>query len=279
MIPGTIDDPHDSADCGVTQDGIFITTHNDLDNAIDVYKVPDPGMYTFYGRYPDPVAGPFDGGLRDQLVTNRNGSEAAGLFQRPDGAVRVTTFNTSQNPPVFNTETVMNFPPPAGFTHVEESGGTSLSRLGTAPGFCMTYNVDGNARVVEFPASDPSMLITRNLGSVNNGGGTHFSFSGGTIVGQPTQTNVIWGDFFVIDPLGDVIPGTDEHYPNIGAGGPVDGCFVFPEPGVPDELSNAPDTFFLTGRSVTRLMRRRDPPVSINDGFETQNVQRIWFCD
>jgi len=150
-LPGTVTNNFDSADCGVTNQGAFIMTHDLTDSETEVFQTTNAGnSYTFYARYAS--SGPFDGAVREPFATNRNSSIASSIYQLPTGLIRSTVFDTAQNPPNISHMDIIQLPPPPGmFTFVRESAARMLG------GFVFyTYNADGNARTVEIPLTNPS---------------------------------------------------------------------------------------------------------------------------
>ncbi len=277
-IPGTVTNDFDNADCGETTDGAFVTTHDLTDNETEIYRTTNGGSsYTFYGRYVS--AGPFGGGVREPLATTYAGRYAAGINQFPNGTVRYTGFDTADNTPIFEHTNLENLSQPMGFTYVKESAGASLG-----DGFVFTFNGDGMANLYDIPLSNPNNYIETPLGPINNNG-SQFGFQGSTILGiddnngEPMQSHVLWGDYFIVDSGSPgAPPQIDPSYPLAGVGGPIDGCVVHELKG-PDLVRV--EGFFVgprVGPDGTSLYQREiaaDPVFS--DGFESGDTSAWRF--
>lgn len=269
-IPGTTTNNFDNADCGTTQDGLFISTHDLTDGETEFFKSTNAGgSYTFYGRYPS--SGPFDGALREPLATSHFDRYAWTLYQRSDGMIRAAGFSTVDNPPNFTHTDIESLPAPGGFTFVKESAGSY-----NGAGVTFTYNANGNATTVDIPQTDPFLFTIRNMGPVDNTG-SQFSFQGSTLVsvideeGEPMASNVLWGDYFFIDPFTtSPPPGTDNNYPLAGVGGPVDGCVSRKSEG---SINLFIEAFFAAPRvgsdGTDLYIRELDADPIFADGFES----------
>ena len=269
-LPGTTVNNFDNADCGTTQDGMFISTHDLTDGETEIFKSTNAGNnYTFYGRYAS--SGPFDGAIREPLATSFGQRYISTAYQNSSGMVRTARSNTADNTPTFTHTDIEQLPPPNGFTHVKESAGAF-----NGSGITFTYNANGNAKVVDVPDTNPSSFTSRDLGMVNNNG-TQFPFQGSSVVsvldenGQPMQNNVLWGDYFIIDPNNNSKPpGIDNNFPFEGIGGPSDGCLVRKSEG---SINLFIEAFFVASRtgSVGTDLYKRDiqaDPI-FADGFES----------
>lgn len=223
-VPGTTTNNFDNADCVLTQDGMFLGTHDLTDGETELFKSTDGGVgYTFYGRYTS--SGPFDGAIREPLSGSWNGRYLMGLNQQSNGQVRVTHTSTAGASPAFNHTPIETLPPPAGFTFVKEGAGAF-----NGAGVIFTYNSNGTARSVEFPETGPFSKVSRDLGPINNNG-SQFTFQGGTAFtffdneDNPLANKVIWGDYWSFESF-DITdpPEVDVTFPLAGVGGPVDAC-------------------------------------------------------
>ena len=274
-IPATASNDFDSADCGVTQNGNFISGHDMNDSEIEIFiNLSNSNNFNFYGRYGGvsaPVAGPFDGAVRDTLAMDRNGSFGLSFYQRSNGLTRTATFDTSDNPPMFNHNDVQQLIPPVGFVFVKESFGIRI--LG---GVVIGYNADGNARTAEIPDSNPSSPTLRNLGAINNG--TQFTFQGGSYIPNIDEEdtlvehNVIWGDWFIFDPFSAKPANIDVNFPLMGVGGPLSACIR--------RMSSGKTFSYLAGPRVgsdgTDLhIRELETDIIFTDGFESGDVS-VW---
>ncbi len=280
-IPFTLGDDFDSADCAANGDGIFVSAHNDTNDTLVLYRSVNGGINwsiydTILAGGGNTISGPFDGAVRDQLAISPDG-EAASLFQLDDGRIRVSTFNTADNPPTLTNTDVANLPPPAGFTFVKESGGGIIATLGGKE-VRFTYNADGNARTVNVPVDNPGAFSTGNLGTVNNNG-MFFTFQAGTLVavedgsGQAFETNVLWGDYFVVrEPFPTGMVSVDNDFPAQGFGGPVDSCFVQFDGG-----KSWASRYITAGSNSDTVLRARIGESIFTDGFESGDLS-VWRC-
>ena len=231
--------------------------------------------FNFFGRFGGvsaPVAGPFDGAVRDTLAMDRNGSFGLSFYQRSNGLTRTATFDTSDNPPMFNHNDVQQLIPPVGFVFVKESFGIRI--LG---GVVIGYNADGNARTAEIPDSNPSSPTLRNLGAINNNG-TQFTFQGGSYIPNIDEEDtlvehsVIWGDWFIFDPFSAKPANIDVNFPLMGVGGPLSACIR--------RMSSGKTFSYLAGPRVgsdgTDLhIRELETDIIFTDGFESGDVS-VW---
>ena len=225
-VPGTTTNNFDNADCALTQDGIFLGTHDLTDGNSELYRSTNGGSsYTFYGRYTS--SGPFDGAIREPLAASYGGRYVMGLNQQINGQIRVTRTSTAGSTPSFTHTPIENLNPPNGFTFVKEGAGVF-----NGFGVTFTYNSEGTARSVEVPESNPSNTIERNLGNINNNG-SQFTFQGGTTTtffdfdGNPALTKTLWGDYWQYEPQAIDAPVFDDNsYPLNSVGGPVSTCQV-----------------------------------------------------
>ena len=225
-MPGTTTNDFDNADCALTQDGVFVATHDLTDGETEIFRSTNGGSnYTFYGRYTS--AGPFDGGIREPLASSFSGRYMMGLNQQSNGQVRVTHTSTVGSSASFTHTPIENLSPPSGFTFVKEGAG---SFNGT--GITFTYNSEGTARSVEVPENNPAAAVQRDLGTIVNNG-SQFSFQGGTtssfldLNGLPVLNKTIWGDYWSYKPYDTSTPVMNDFlFPLDGTGGPVATCQV-----------------------------------------------------
>jgi len=223
-VPGTSTNNFDNADCVLTQDGMFLGSHDLTDGETELFKSTNGGLnYTFYGHYSS--AGPFDGAIREPFTGSYAGRYVSGLNQQSNGQVRVTHTSTANPTPNFSHTNVESLPPPSGFSFVKEGAAAS-----NGVGVIFTYNSEGTARSVEVPEAGPFSMVSRDLGSINNNG-TQFTFQGGTVLPtfdlnhNPVKNNILWGDYFEIGAYDPAAPiDTDASYLLSGVGGPVDAC-------------------------------------------------------
>ena len=278
-VPGTTTNNFDSADCANTQDGSLISGHNLTSSEIAFYlKLNASPSFNFYGKIgsmAEPVAGPFDGAVRDTLVADKNSSKAWSLYQLDTGLVRASSFDTSVSPPVFQNNSILQLPAPTTFVFVKESFGIRLKSS-----IVFSYNADGNGRTAEITDKSPAQPHLRNLGAISNSG-TQFNFQGGTYIPNTDEQdnilehNILWGDWFLIEPLSNVPAETDSNYPLQGVGGPVSGCRRIQD--------SYPRLAYIAGPRVgssgTDLhIRELDSYDGIfADGFESGNLS-TWNC-
>ncbi len=280
-IPFTQTDNFDSADCATSEQGIFVSAHNDTNDSLLIFLSINGGLNwsiyeTITGGPGRTISGPFDGAVRDQLAMNHHG-DAASLYQLDNGMVRVSTFSTTNNPPSRTDTDIVNLPPPAGFTFVRESGGIVID---TASGMQVrfTYNADGDARTANIPIDNPGLFTTGNLGTIDNNG-MFFNFQSGALVGivdendNSLKTNVLWGDYFIVeDPFVGGLVSIDPEYPAQGFGGPVDGCVVH------RTNSKSFDTRYITaGPNNDTVINTRIGENFFADGFESGDTSS-WTC-
>lgn len=281
-IPFTQTDDFDSADCATSEDGIFVSAHNNTNDTLSIFLSINGGLNwstydTVTGGPGRTISGPFDGAVRDQLAIDRDG-DAASLYQLDNGTVRVSTFDTSDNPPIRTETDIVDLPAPAGFTFVKESGGIVIDNA-TGRQARFTYNADGNARIVNVPLDNPGLFTTGNLGAIDNNG-MFLNFQGGALVhvvdedDMPVETNALWGDYFVVEEpfTGDALVSIDPEYPAQGFGGPVDGCFVR----MPLGLSwNS--RYITAGENNDTVISTRIGESFFADGFESGDTS-VWKC-
>ncbi len=275
-IPGTTTNFFDNADCAQNNNGVFIGTHDFSDKETELFRSTNQGgSYTFYGRYTS-VAGPFDGGTREPLATSFGTRYLSGLNQTTGGMMRYTRVDTNMTPPVITHQNIRPFPAPAGFTFVKESAARHFSGQ-----FFYTYNTDGNARTVTVDENNPANFTESQLGPINNMG-SQYDFQGGGLVtvvdenGVADNINVLWGDYFIVDPNNLGPATTDPSYPLTGVGGPADACRV--------DFSDGSMQIFVAGSRVGSVgtdIHRLDlpPPPIFADGFESGDTSSWTFCE
>ena len=280
-IPLTFMDNYDSADCGNTEDGIFISAHNDSDDTIEIFQTINGGdTWMNYGQFDagpmDSISGPFDGAVRDQLVTAANG-DAASLYQLDDGTVRVSIFDTQDSPPVVSHADVLNMPAPMGFTVVRESSGDIVDASGRAVVF--TLNADNQARTVNVPINNPAGATTGNLGGIDNTGSL-FQFQSGVLIpelnemGLTMRVHMAWDHFYTVeDPFPSGTVATDSDFPSQGQGGPVDACLQR----FGSNLQNARLRIVTAGDKNDTVLLGRSGETPYSDGFEA-NALHAWDC-
>lgn len=229
-IPETIGHSFDSADCAVSQDGLFVSGHDFNDSEIEIFKLnPNLTGFTFYGRYggggtpATDIAGPFNGGVRDTLVMARDGSFSMSMYQAANGMIRTAQFDSSAMTPSFTHTDVAQETAPTGFTFVKESFGVRLQGR-----VVFGYNANSRAEVIEIEDSNPLFPQTLDLGQINNVG-SQFNFQGGAFLanlngdGGVAENIVLWDKYYHYDPETKQIE-IDAGYPLNGVGGPVATC-------------------------------------------------------
>ncbi|MGJ8662471.1 MAG: hypothetical protein ACSHWU_02425 [Marinicella sp.] len=225
-IPETVADNYDNAQCGTTQDGVFLLTHNLDENDSEIYKSSNGNSpYTFYGRYAS--MGPFDGAIREPLATSWGDRYAMTVSQLASGAIRSTSFRTDDVTPSFTHRVIETLDPPSGFTFVKEA---TANYFGDH--FWFSYNSEEMAKLIQIPFDMPSDFNTSTLGSISNSG-SQFNFQGTTILGindlnhEPMRLVNLWGEFYEVEQIVNPFSFlTDPEYPLQTIGGPIDGCLV-----------------------------------------------------
>lgn len=226
-LPDTVINNFDNTNCAATQDGFFIATHDLTDGETEIFKSSNGGgSYTFYGRYNS--SGPFDGAIREPLISHWGQRYLQTLYQESSGQVRSCRFNTQPPTPIFQCTDIEQLPPPGGFTFVKES-----AAVFNGHGTTITYNSNGSAKLVTFNEQNVNQFQSQVLGPINNNG-SQFTFQGADIISvldeqqQPMQNHVLWGDYYHIETHSQFPPppSIDNNYPVAGVGGPVDGCVV-----------------------------------------------------
>ncbi|WP_223788568.1 hypothetical protein [Marinicella meishanensis] len=276
-VPGTTTNNFDNANCGANQDGIFLGAHDLTDGETEYFRSTNGGSnYTFYGRYTS--AGPFDGAIREPLVTTDFTRYLYGLNQQSNGQVRVSRTSTAGASASFSHFPIENLPAPAGFTFVKEGVGVA-----NGPGVAFTYNSEGTARLVEVPNNNPGNTTERNLGMINNNG-SQFTFQGGAITtfknlnGVPASNKILWGDYWYVSPYNNSAQVlSDVSFPLTGVGGPVATCQVS------EQGAYTHDTQLVVGGprvgSTGTDLQIRDVNVDslFTDGFESGDTT-AWFA-
>ncbi|KAA3640158.1 MAG: hypothetical protein DWP95_09085 [Proteobacteria bacterium] len=272
-LPDTITNNFDNTNCADTQDGFFIGTHDLTDGETEIFKSNNGGAsYTFYGRYNS--SGPFDGAIREPLISNYGQRYIRSVFQQSNGMVRSCRFDTAPHTLTPSCVNIEQQTPPGGFTFVKESAG-AFNGNGTT----ITYNVNGIAKALSFQEQDLINFRNDVLGAVNNNG-SQFTFQGSNIITvldenyQPIENHILWDDYYIFDTHSPFPPPptNDNNYPIAGVGGPVDGCVVRHTQG-----QQITDMGFIVGPRVgsdgTNLYKRtlRSDPI-FSDGFESGNV-------
>jgi len=277
-LPDTVSNNFDNTNCAATQDGFFIGTHDLTDGETEIFKSNNAGAsYTFYGRYAS--SGPFDGAIREPLVSNVGQRYIRSVFQESNGMIRSCRFDTQPHTPTFSCINIEQQTPPGGFTFVKESAGAY-----NGSGITFTYNGNGTAKALTFQEQDLINFENDLLAAVNNNG-SQYTFQGSDIItvldesNQPMENHILWGDYFIFDTSSAFPPPptTDNNYPFAGVGGPVDGCVVRHT-----ERQKISDIGFFAGPRVgsdgTNLYKRtlRSDPI-FADGFESGQASN-WFA-
>ncbi|TDR23486.1 hypothetical protein [Marinicella litoralis] len=225
-IPATMTNNYDNANCAVTNDGIFILTHDLTDQETEIFKSTNSGVsYNMFGNYNS--VGPFSGGIREFITADYDSGLAMTVSQMNTGMVRSTRFFTSDAFPVFDHVNLTMLMQPTGFTFVKESsGGINGDHMS------FSFNGDGQAELFNIPTANPAAFTMTHLGPINSMG-SQFNFQGGSgysvpdLDGNPMVHQVMWGNLYEINH--DMSPPTftvDSDYPLMGIGGPVDGCVI-----------------------------------------------------
>lgn len=226
-LPDTVTNNFDNTHCAATQDGFFIGTHDLTDGETEFFKSNNGGAsYTFYGRYNS--SGPFDGAIREPLISHWGQRYLQTLYQESSGQVRSCRFNTQPPAPTFQCTDIELLPAPGGFTFVKES-----AAVFNGNGITITYNNQGTAKMVTFNEQNVNQFQTHVLGPISNNG-SQFTFQGADIITvldeqyQPMQNHVLWGDYYYFETSTPFPPppSIDNNYPLVGVGGPIDGCVV-----------------------------------------------------
>jgi len=276
-LPDTVTNNFDNTNCAATQDGFFIGTHDLTDGETEFFKSNNGGAsYTFYGRYNS--SGPFDGAIREPLVSNWGQRYIRTVFQQSNGMVRSCRFDTAPHTLTPSCVNIEQQTPPGGFTFVKESAGSFNGN-----GITFTYNANGNAKMLSFNEQDIINFNNDLMAAINNNG-SQFNFQGSDIItvldenNKPMENHILWGDYYIVDTHSQIPlpPSIDNNFPFDGVGGPVDGCVVRHSQGQHDT-----DMGFFAGPRVgsdgTNLYKRtlRSDPV-FADGLESGNASD-WF--
>jgi len=278
-IPETISNDFDSADCAVGPNGVFVSTHDKDDSEIEIFKLnPNLSGFTFYGRFGgvgNNIAGPFDGGVRDTLVMQRDGPFSMSLYQASSGMIRTAQFDSSVSPPAFTHRDIEQEPAPTGFAFVKESYGARL-RGYTVFG----YNAASRAKAISINDSEPSNPTVRDLGQINNSG-SQFNFQGGSTANYPgglsrfDKIYAEWNKFYSYDRDSQTVE-IDDDYPLEGVGGPVSNCRR--------ELNEFESELFVAGPKVGssgtdfHRIEISSPDTLFADGFESGDVSAWATC-
>ena len=200
-------------------------------------------------------------------------SEAMAINQRTSGPIQLTHFHTNLPPPgdFSNIDVLIQPPVPGSFSVVRESAG---ARVRDAVVF--TYNADNTVRTVFVPFGNPAGFQNDTLGAINNNGSL-FPFQGGAIgpvSPADNNYNVLWGDYFYIDPAGQA--SMDPDYPLSGLGGPIARCQSRPVPSSGSSFGRyaGPNA---AGTGTSLYTRRKPLPVVFDDDFESGDVS-VWKC-
>ena len=229
-LPSGIGIPFDSSDCGVASTGVYLSAHRTDLNRIEIYRSLDDGdSFSAWQTITDTggIAGPSQDGLRDALATDPDDPRVSVLYQRFDGMVRVAQIQTFGRG-VGTGCNVLPLAAPSGVFQIVRESDFILSRRQDR--LVGSFEADGQRGYVTVDSLTPCDLDAGNFGAIQTPpvNPNYFTTS---VTETNANNNVLWGDYFVVDPENNFEQGETlvdiEDAPTGAVGGGADGCYTF----------------------------------------------------
>lgn len=240
---------YDTADCASNLDGDWISGRNRSNNRIDVLqRMAGDSFSSLFciggsdgctggdsALTSDDVLGPAVGAVRDGMSGRGEDQHLDFFYMLRTGLVRSSRIDTSSalRAVMLPDETcdIAQHVAPVAFSNLAESGFITLR----APGYCPAPQVnttlyysyvtnEANRYLSSVVNYGTCQTVSMSLGGSNGGS---LGFRGVAGVGDGTQANILWGDWFLVDTTvatNPFVSHTFTNTPNGMLGGPVAAC-------------------------------------------------------
>ncbi len=269
-IAGT--DSYDSIDCAPSPVGTLFATTNSTLGRVEIYRDNGAGFVPVQVGGITGVATPFSGGMRPGLGFQGIQNDMTLSFMRSNGANEFVSVNASTG--TLGTPCIFfNAPAPSGFVRPRES----LFRIlpnGGARLAVGDFDDNGTTDIVTIPPGSCTPTAT-SAGAGSSNGGNGYNWTGyATATGvSPSAENILWGDYFYVDPHNNFVHDSPINSPFAGRGGPFHGCGVGDRDSGPSMLAVSAGTSNLTLQfSLLEKGALNDPEFVQRTGFEQRAV-------